>query len=98
MSGSLKVAVEYRDPERLSEVLDVLRERGEDAKLVAGGRSLMVMLRQGLIAPAVLLAARAASPVPDVHASPDYRRWLAKTLVPRALASASAGPPAGRGS
>jgi carbon-monoxide dehydrogenase medium subunit len=49
------VAVEYRDPERLAEVLDILQEFGEDAKLVAGGQSLMVMLRQGLISPGVLI-------------------------------------------
>ena len=49
------MTVEYRDPERLTEVLDVLREFGEDAKLVAGGQSLLVMLRQGLISPGVLL-------------------------------------------
>jgi carbon-monoxide dehydrogenase medium subunit len=49
------VAVEYRDPERLAEVLDLLREFGEDARLVAGGQSLMVMLRQGLISPGVLV-------------------------------------------
>lgn len=49
------MAVEYRDPERLTEVLDVLQEFGEDARLIAGGQSLMVMLRQGLISPGVLI-------------------------------------------
>jgi CO/xanthine dehydrogenase FAD-binding subunit len=44
---------EYRDPERLDEVLDLLRECGEDAKVVAGGQSLMVLLHQGLISPTV---------------------------------------------
>lgn len=46
---------EYHDPERLDEVLALLREYGDDAKLVAGGQSLMVMLRQGLLSPAVLI-------------------------------------------
>lgn len=47
------MAVEYRDPEHLTGVLDVLREFGDDAKLVAGGQSLMVMRQQGLISPSV---------------------------------------------
>jgi len=49
------MAVEYRDPERLMEVLGILREFGEDARLVAGGQALMVLLRQGLISPGVLI-------------------------------------------
>jgi CO/xanthine dehydrogenase FAD-binding subunit len=47
------VSTEYQDPERLGEVLDLLREFGDDAKLVAGGQSLLVMRRQGLIAPSL---------------------------------------------
>jgi CO/xanthine dehydrogenase FAD-binding subunit len=46
---------DYHDPERLAEVLALLHEHGDDAKLVAGGQSLMVMLRQGLITPTALV-------------------------------------------
>ncbi len=49
------MTAEYRDPEQLAEVLDILREFGDDAKLIAGGQSLMVMRRQGLISPSVWL-------------------------------------------
>lgn len=46
---------DYYDPERLDEVLGLLRQYGDDAKLVAGGQSLMVMLRQGLVEPVALV-------------------------------------------
>jgi aerobic carbon-monoxide dehydrogenase medium subunit len=46
---------EYHDPQRLEEVTSLLERYGDDAKLVAGGQSLMVMLRQGIIAPAALI-------------------------------------------
>jgi CO/xanthine dehydrogenase FAD-binding subunit len=46
---------EYYDPDTLEEILALLAKYGDDAKLVAGGQSLMVMLRQGLIEPATLI-------------------------------------------
>jgi carbon-monoxide dehydrogenase medium subunit len=46
---------DYYDPTRLEEVHALLARHGDDAKLVAGGQSLMVMLRQGLIQPAALV-------------------------------------------
>ncbi len=46
---------EYHDPESLDDVTALLGRYGEDAKLVAGGQSLMVMLRQGLVEPAALI-------------------------------------------
>ena len=46
---------DYYDPQRLDEVHALLGQYGDDAKLVAGGQSLMVMLRQGLIEPTALI-------------------------------------------
>jgi carbon-monoxide dehydrogenase medium subunit len=46
---------DYYDPQRLDEVHALLAQYGDDAKLVAGGQSLMVMLRQGLIEPTALI-------------------------------------------
>ena len=46
---------DYYDPRGLDEVHALLAQYGDDAKLVAGGQSLIVMLRQGLIEPTALI-------------------------------------------
>jgi len=46
---------DYHDPERLEEAVALLGRYGDEAKAVAGGQSLMVMLRQGLVEPAALI-------------------------------------------
>jgi aerobic carbon-monoxide dehydrogenase medium subunit len=47
---------QYMRPRSIEETLDNLTEFGEDAKLVAGGQSLMVLLHEGLISPRVLIS------------------------------------------
>ncbi len=49
------MAVLYRDPERLTEVLDLLREFGEDAKLLSGGQSLIPLMKLRLASPRHLI-------------------------------------------
>ena len=49
---------QYLAPETLSEALAILDRYGEDAKLLAGGQSLLVLLRHGLIAPQYLVSLR----------------------------------------
>jgi carbon-monoxide dehydrogenase medium subunit len=46
---------EYFAPRALSEALDLLAERGDDAKVLAGGQSLMPMLNLRLARPAALV-------------------------------------------
>ena len=46
---------EYRNPDTLDEVRALLAEYGGDAKLLAGGQSLMVLLRQELLSPTVVV-------------------------------------------
>jgi carbon-monoxide dehydrogenase medium subunit len=46
---------EYRAPGTLEEVLDLLAEHGDEAKLIAGGQSLMPMLAMRLARPSVLV-------------------------------------------
>src|SRR2546423_5483675 len=48
--------VDYVAPETLSEALRILHQHGEAAKVLAGGQSLLVFLREGLIAPRVLVS------------------------------------------
>jgi carbon-monoxide dehydrogenase medium subunit len=49
------VRPDYQDPDRLEDALALLARHGDEAKIVAGGQSLMVMLRQGLLSPSVLV-------------------------------------------
>ena len=46
---------EYRAPETLSEALALLREHGGEARLMAGGQSLLPMLKLRLVRPAVII-------------------------------------------
>ena len=46
---------EYRAPDSLSEALALLHEHGDEARLMAGGQSLLPMLKLRLIRPAVII-------------------------------------------
>jgi carbon-monoxide dehydrogenase medium subunit len=46
----------YFEPADLSEALALLANYGEDARLLAGGQSLLIMIRQGLVRPQVLIS------------------------------------------
>ena len=48
--------VEYREPGSVEEALALLGEYGEDAKVLAGGQSLLVMMRDNLVQPRALIA------------------------------------------
>jgi carbon-monoxide dehydrogenase medium subunit len=45
----------YSEPTTVDEALDVLAERGDDAKLLAGGQSLLILMREGLVRPDLLV-------------------------------------------
>ena len=45
----------YRDPDTIDEVLALLAEHGDDAKLLAGGQSLGPMLNMRVVTPAVIV-------------------------------------------
>jgi carbon-monoxide dehydrogenase medium subunit len=46
----------FRTPETLDEALTLLGEHGEDAKVMAGGTALIIMLKQRLVLPEVLIS------------------------------------------
>lgn len=50
---------EYRTPKSLKEVHADLRKFGTDAKLIAGGTALVIMMRQRLVRPSCLISLRA---------------------------------------
>ena len=56
-------AFDYRAPRTLEEALAILREFGEDARVIAGGTALVTMMRQHLVRPSCLVSLR---DVPDL--------------------------------
>ncbi|MBX6340817.1 MAG: xanthine dehydrogenase family protein subunit M [Thermomicrobiaceae bacterium] len=53
--------IDWREPDTLAEVLDLLARYGDDARVVAGGTWLTMVLRLGLIAPSLLVSLRRVS-------------------------------------
>jgi carbon-monoxide dehydrogenase medium subunit len=45
----------YAEPTTVDEALDVLAERGDDAKVIAGGQSLIILMREGFVRPDLLV-------------------------------------------
>jgi carbon-monoxide dehydrogenase medium subunit len=46
----------YFEPEDLVEALSLLKDYGDDARVIAGGQSLLILVRQGLLRPQVLIS------------------------------------------
>jgi carbon-monoxide dehydrogenase medium subunit len=51
-------AFEYAAPRTLDEALAVLREHGDEARVIAGGTALVTMMRQRLVSPGYLVSLR----------------------------------------
>jgi aerobic carbon-monoxide dehydrogenase medium subunit len=62
---------DYRAPDDLDGVFDLLASHGPDARLLAGGQSLLVLLRQRLIAPAVLVDLKRVPELATIDAGPS---------------------------
>jgi aerobic carbon-monoxide dehydrogenase medium subunit len=52
------IPFEYRTPKNLKEVHSTLKEFGSDAKLIAGGTALVIMMKQRLVRPTCLVSLR----------------------------------------
>lgn len=46
----------YFEPADLAEVLSLLKNYGDEARVVAGGQSLLILIRQGLVRPEILIS------------------------------------------
>ena len=66
---------EYLAPTSIEEALELLAEHGDDAKLVAGGQSLLVFLRNGLLHPRYLIGLKQIPELTRIDPMPDG--WLA---------------------
>ncbi|HEY3208413.1 MAG TPA: FAD binding domain-containing protein [Actinomycetota bacterium] len=60
---------EYRAPTDLREGLEILAEFGPDAKVLAGGQSLMILLRQRLLAPRVIVSLKRLGALTAIESS-----------------------------
>ena len=50
--------MEYLDPTSIDEALDLLAEHGDRAKVIAGGQSLLILIRERLIEAEILIGLR----------------------------------------
>ncbi len=70
---------EYRDPETLEETLALLAEHGDDAKILAGGQSLIPLLNFRLARPEVLVDINRVRPLAGIDDRPEGLRIGAAT-------------------
>lgn len=61
----------YATPADVDEALQLLVDAGEDAHLIAGGTSVILLLKQGLIEPAVLVSLARCSELTRIRVLPD---------------------------
>jgi aerobic carbon-monoxide dehydrogenase medium subunit len=77
----------YAAPTTVQEALNLLDEHGEDATLLAGGQSLMILLRQRLVSPKVLVGLKGVAELRELDADDGHMRIGA--MVPYCVASSS---------
>ncbi len=63
----------YLEPATLEEALDLLAENAERAKVIAGGQSLLVLLREGLVRPDVLIGLNGIEPLRRLEVDGEAR-------------------------
>ena len=61
---------EYRAPGQLAEATAILDQYGSEATVLAGGQSLMILLRQGLVSPGILLGIKCVAGLADLRETP----------------------------
>lgn len=62
---------EYFTPKTLEEALALLDEYKDDCKVLAGGQSLLILMRQGLVAPEYIVDIKGLSELDYIQAEPD---------------------------
>jgi carbon-monoxide dehydrogenase medium subunit len=61
----------YRLPETLEEAIELLKEHGDDANPLAGGTALVLLMRQGLVRPEVVVGLDRISELGGISATED---------------------------
>ena len=67
---------ELTEPHSMDEALNVLSRYGRDAMPIAGGQSLLVMLRNGLISPKVLVSLENLAEIRGIEATQERKLCL----------------------
>jgi carbon-monoxide dehydrogenase medium subunit len=76
---------DYLAPVSIDEALALLAEHGEEAKIIAGGQSLLVFLRQGLLEPRVLIGLKRIPELTRIEVSPDGGLTIGSMVTQHAL-------------
>ncbi len=76
---------DYLEPASVDEAVALLARHGDDAHLVAGGTAVVLMLRQGLLQPAVLVGLRGIPELRGLHGADDGSLVLGATQTIRSL-------------
>ncbi|MEA2385487.1 MAG: aerobic carbon-monoxide dehydrogenase medium subunit [Solirubrobacteraceae bacterium] len=63
----------YLEPETVDEALDLLAEHGDDAKVIAGGQSLLILMRERLVDVDALVGLKAIAPLRDIEVNGGVR-------------------------
>src|ERR1043166_7144809 len=58
---------EYFEPADLAEAVSLLKNYGDEARVIAGGQSLLILIRQGLIRPQVLISLHRIPALPQIE-------------------------------
>ena len=78
---------DYLNPQNLDEMLDMLAEHKDDAKILAGGTDLLVRMKKGLLAPKYLISIKALDSLSYIKNESDCIKIGAKTPIADIIAS-----------
>jgi carbon-monoxide dehydrogenase medium subunit len=81
------VSLAYSEPDTVAEAAALLAD-DDEAKILAGGQSLMVMIRHGLVAPSRLVSLQRVDGLTEIAAEPEGSTWIGAMATYRQVAEA----------
>ncbi len=86
VSDEVVPSASYIAPETIDEALALLAEHGDDAKILAGGQSLLVLKRWGLVQPRLLIGLRRIAALQGIAPSPEGGLTIGAMVTEHVLA------------
>jgi aerobic carbon-monoxide dehydrogenase medium subunit len=80
---------ELQQPESIDQAVSLLGTHGDDARVVAGGQSLLLMIRAGLVRPSILISLGSLSDLTGMSALPDGKIRLGALTTHRQILGSS---------